>query len=731
MATVLGVIGLVPAGTSYAQTATPSAPTTTQPSDTVGDIVVTAERRVVNVQKAGASISVRSGEDMLKEGKFALSAILEDVPGITGGAALAAGGTAGGGTDNPGSGLVIRGIPSNIGAGGSTTSTASAAAIYVDGVYNGVGSSYDLDRVEILRGPQGTLYGRSATAGLVAIHTRDPDLQAFGGTATAELGNYNLQHYVGALNVPVVSDVLSIRAAGNFYRRDGYIDAKGGAIRSIDGRIKILYAPTDGLSVLIGAAFSDNKDHSGGRVINVSPKPNTIGYLDTPDIASVTAKSRQVWAEFKWNVGFGELTYLPAYRSFTNDGTLLVNGVNGILTQPLSTHKDDFVTQELRLASNPDSKLIWQAGLFLYDNILASRSAAIFGPVTFYQDDILRKKTSAYGIFAEATYPLSSTSRVTAGLRYDDTKISVNELYRAGEALGGGSYELAGDAGKRHFTNLTYKLRLEHDLTKANLLYASVSTGFSPGDVTVAQKATPQGTILEPLEITAETLTSFEIGSKNRFLDNRLQVNGAAFYTKYGAYQSAGINTNPNGFPSVFSTLSSPLVSYGVELEVQVKPTVADRVKFNLGWTRARFVDKPADFAFWVANNDVSSSNNPGSQAPIPLLMSLGYDHVFTLPGDATLTFHGDVRYLSGHSGYYSQLDLLAVPDIADNVRVKSAVLSNLNVTWAVTRSISLTAYIRNVTDHRYITKTIYGSGVYQPSINDPRTFGGLLTVNF
>ncbi|WP_244410713.1 TonB-dependent receptor [Nitrospirillum viridazoti] len=722
---VLGLISTFAVGTSHAQTAA------TASNETLEEIIVTAERRVEGVQKTGASVSVRTGDDLLKEGKFSLGSILEDVPGITGGAALATGGTAGGGTDNPASGLVIRGIPSNIGAGGSTTSTASAAAIYVDGVYNGVGGSYDLERVEVLRGPQGTLYGRSATAGLVAIHTRDPDLQDFGGNATVETGNYSLQHYTAALNLPIVSDVLSARVSGNYYARDGYIDANGGAVRSTDGRIKLLYKPNEDFSLLVGAALSDSKDHSGGTLIGVSQFPNVVEYADVPDIQSVTAKSRQYWAEVNWNIGIGTFTYLPSYRSFDNDGTLLVYGTSGVLTEPLRTRTDDFVTQELRLASDPGSKLIWQVGALYYDNVLSNTSAAMFGPVMLYQDDVIRKKTTAYGLFAEATYPFADAWRVTAGGRYDDTEISVHEFYQAGALLGGGSYELSGDAGKRQFTNVTYKLRLEHDLTPANLLYASVSTGFSPGDVTVAQETTPQGVVLQPLELQAETLTSYEIGSKNRFLDNKLQVNAAAFYTKYGAYQSAGINTNPNGFPPIFTTLSSPLESYGLEFELSVKPTAADLLKLNVGWTHARFVDKPAEFARWVANDEVSSTNTPGSQAPIPLMASLGYDHIFTLPGDSTLTLHGDVRYLSSHSGFFGQDDRNIVPNIESNVRIEAAVLGNLNATWAATENISLTGYVRNVGDHRYITKTIYSSGVYQPYLNDPRTYGAVLSVNF
>jgi iron complex outermembrane receptor protein len=164
------------AGPAHAQT---SAATAQVPSDSLEEIVITAERRVEDVQKTAASVSVRSGEEMATQGRYSLQSIIQDVPGITGAVLDSTATSVGGGTDMAGAGLTIRGIQSNVGVGGSATSTAPAAAIYVDGVYEGVGGNYDIDRVEVLRGPQGTLYGRSATSGLVAIHTRDPSLTTY------------------------------------------------------------------------------------------------------------------------------------------------------------------------------------------------------------------------------------------------------------------------------------------------------------------------------------------------------------------------------------------------------------------------------------------------------------------------------------------------------------------------------------------------------------------------
>jgi iron complex outermembrane receptor protein len=155
---------------------------------------------------------------------------------MTGGAAESILTSLGGGTDTLGAGITIRGIGSS--QGGTTTSTPAVTAIYVDGIYEGAGSAYDIKRVEVLRGPQDTLYGRSATAGVVAVHTRNPELNSFGEDVSLEAGNYDLQHYSAALNAPLVTDVLATRISGNRYQRNGYYNGAGGALVNTDARAK-------------------------------------------------------------------------------------------------------------------------------------------------------------------------------------------------------------------------------------------------------------------------------------------------------------------------------------------------------------------------------------------------------------------------------------------------------------------------------------------------------------
>jgi outer membrane receptor protein involved in Fe transport len=728
---VLSVTMTLCTGAAYAQT------------DALEEITVTAERRSENIQKTAASVSVRSGDDLLAQGKYSLANILEDVPGVTGGAAESTLTSLGGGTDTAGAGITIRGIGSSQGVGGTTTSTAAATAIYVDGVYEGAGSDYDIERVEVLRGPQGTLYGRSATAGVVAVHTRNPTLDEFGGDASVEAGNYDLQHYTAALNAPLVTDVLGLRISGNRYQRDGYYNGAGGALDNTDGRVKLLYQPNTDLSVLVGVALQDITDHSGGRTpadayIN---DPNAVGFVDRR-VGEGKNITRQYWAEANWNVGWGTLTYLPALRTWNQHADVAPNNSTGG-SQLERTPKDDFWTHEFRLASNPGSALIWQTGALYYKNDLQNFNSLVFdnGAHVFIADTT--KSTTAMGIFGETTYPFTDRLRLTTGIRYDYTKVQVAEDYTANTTLAtdpasGGLPEnlvtatLSPDLGTQKFHNWTYKVRLENDVAPANLLYASVATSFSPGDVSLTTCA-PDNTPC-PVVLAAETVTAYEVGTKNRFLGDSLQVNGAIFHYNYGGYQTAGINVSGNPNNPIFQTLAVPVKSDGLELEARYQITTIDRVGFNFAYTHARYVDKPEAFAINVANDSISTA--------VPITGNLSYEHVFKLPGGSNLTIHADGRYISSReiTDVTQQQVINGAAQYAD---VKAAVVGNLNTTWSASGGrVSVTGYVRNVGDNRYFTnRTITTSGnfgalprnqwTFDNTQYDPRTYGVVLNVRF
>lgn len=692
-------------------------------------ITVSAQRRKQSLQDTPLSVSVRNGTDLLDTGKYSLKSILEDVPGISGGAAEATAtmpGAASGGTDSPSSGITIRGISSSRGAGSAGVSTAAAVATYVDDVYEGVGGNYDIDHLELLRGPQGTLYGRSATAGVVAIHTRDPDLGTTSGDASIERGNYDLGRYAAAFNLPVIDDKLAVRVSANRYERDGFDNGKDGRLESTDGRLKVLWKPTDDISVLFGAAMQKNDQMSGGRSLAPTSDPDATRYTDISVLPSEN-EFRQYWANLQWDLGFGTLTYIPAYRSWTQNAHIsLVAEGNEVNTTSI-TPDDTFVTHELRLSSPLDSPLSWTMGTLWYRNHLSNYSSnylPAYDLVSFSADT--RKKTEALGIFGELTYPLSDTLRATAGIRYDKTKVDIQQDYTS---IAGITSSIPADQQNYSFNNVTYRARLDKDLSRDSMVYASISTGFSPGDASMQADANgvPQVVVLK-----AETLTSYEIGSKNRFLDGRLTVNGDLFYNDYGGYQTT-LSVNVNEFRS----FNVPMRTWGGELELQFRPTIADTIGLNVGYVNARYVDIPEDFA------SVYALDTPSSV--IPWKANGSYSHDFELPDGSLLTLRGDVDYIGRRrSPATSFPESVAELGGTEYVTFNSELIGNLSATWRSSEGrYSLTGYVRNVGNERYkISEYVLGTSMYgellarsdwtfQPVLSDPRTYGLSFGVSF
>ena len=726
--------------TAYAQTAAP--PTnaqSTEGGDQVEDVVVTSERRVSTAQRTAAAISVRSGEDLLQQGRFQLRDILEDVPGVVGGAAFAANTAKGSGSDNPGTGLTIRGIQSNSGTGGNAIPAPASAAIYVDDVYNGIGGNFDINRVEVLRGPQGTLYGRSAVSGVVAIYTGDPDASGFGASGTVELGDYSLRHYTGSVNVPLVTDKLAVRLSGNHYERDGYYSAAGGALETSEFRVKALWTPTENFAALFGYARQDNTTNSGGVSIRQGNTPTD--FIQTPQIFAESENNfEQYWANFYLKAGPVAINYIPALRTWTQDALFFSRQPGFNINQRILVPDDDFITHEIRIRNTDDeARLRWQAGLLYYDNAIEISDAQINqDPAPNPQSSLTKKSTIEKGVFAEATYDFTPETRLTVGLRYDHTEIQVDQVFTAFVPPAGEvTRTLNGAAGLREFDAFNYKLRLEHDITPVNLVYGSISTGSSPGDVSLG--ATPPTYIPAAQTLDSQSLTAYEIGSKNRFLGNRLQLNGAVFYYDYEGYQAANINLNtstippfPTGFPPLFQTFSLPLTTYGAELELVARPWDNGTISFNAAYTHARYTD-------FGTNGALFASDEVPNVAPIEA--SAAYDHVVPI-GNTTLLLRGSVRYFSEHDrGRVT--DAEAAIGGAPFVRVDSQFITDLNATWLFGERYSLTAYVRNVTDEQYLPENWNVRAVSRrpdgsifvdsdnPALSDPRTVGLVLSFNY
>jgi outer membrane receptor protein involved in Fe transport len=666
------------------------------------EVVVTAERRKIDLQKAGLSVTAISGEDIAQHADLDVGQVLQDVPGVV----------LQGITDGPSQQSVQGGGgPPNIairGLGTPSPNTVGAVAIYEDGVLlqGGGANFYDMTRVEVLRGPQGTLYGRGATAGAVNFITNDPT-QEFGAAGRIQYGSYDLIATQGMLNVPL-ADVLSMRVAFNQIRHNGFFNNGQSNEDDINSRVKLLYKPNDNFSLLLGYVNYDSNGTGPGQVL-LSSNPNPNDW--TTNVAGGTSNPisyRKAYAELLWSLGFANLSYIGGYQTThstfsTNwNGFDCVMGVNApctylVVTQP----KNQTWTHELRLESEGDSALSWVGGAYYFSNkfetafepaLTPPATGAAYTPALAFAQSASPR---SIGLFGEATYALTSAVRLTAGLREDQDKVAQTQTFEPG---GVGGVAVPYEETLHH---LDWKARVETDLSANNLLYGTISTGYRPGSFVNGEKTED------------EKVTAYEIGSKNRVLGS-LTLNGAVFYYDYSGFQNVE-SVIVNGAPSSI-VVPLPAKFYGGELELAAQLSPTDRLTLSPAVERAKFTaDGPG-----VATDGGIIPNTP------KFSISGRYEHGFVLPSGDRISWQVDSHY---QTQALTDFDFSNYPTTNPSYLQKSYSIVNSSLTFAsMSGKYSITAFGRN------LGNTLYKLTVYNPNppsayVSDPRTFGIMISA--
>jgi outer membrane receptor protein involved in Fe transport len=715
--TVVGSFASLPA---QAQEAAAAAQGKAAAPEVLEEVVITSERRSSTVQKTAASITVKNGKSMAEAGQTSLSQMLEDVPGVS------IGSSGGATTDSLGASVVVRGVQPDTLAGGAS-SPAPTTAVYIDGVFNGIGGDYDVARMEVLRGPQGTLYGRSATSGVVSIITNNPELKHSGGDILLEGGTAGLKHGTGVANI-ALGDTVALRVAVNDFQRDGFYSKDGGYARTRSQRAKLLFKPSEDFSLLLGAAAQRQDVHSGGLTMTATGPTRYAKSEST--VADQQYTSKQYWGQMDWNLGWAGLTWIPSYRSWETHG---LQNISGIIEQANNYPKDSFVTQELRLTSKDSGPLKWLVGAFYYNNEYQNKSSAtwIASQALVWEQNI-EKSTKNLGLFGESTWSLRPDTRLTAGLRVDTTRSETSGYYTANSTTatdtatsptmsGWGLPEslstatLTREQGRLSLHNTTFKLRVEHDLAPSNAVYAIIASGFLPGDSQFTKTAS--GATAMPYD--QQKLMSYEIGSKNRFLDGQLTVNASLYYYDYSGFQTTA-NTSGNPSDPAYAVVTSAARMGGAELEARWRLSPSDALSLSYAHTSARYVDSNASFKTYVAQTRI-----PGIA---PNTATLGYDHVFSIAA-GSLRAHADARLQSAYS--------LAAQSVADTTtyplswnRAGSATFVNANLSWDSPDGIyTVTGYVRNITDKKVRSSFLPSDASI--TLSDPRTFGVVLQAHF
>ncbi len=537
------------------------------------DIVVTAERRSVDIQKAPIAITALSGDTLDKSFATTITSLNSTVPGLQ--ATKTAGFE---------SLVTIRGIGSGTPENSFTTSP--GVSVFIDGVYiaNTISldqSFFDLKTIEVLRGPQGALYGQSSIGGAMNIITNQPVLEKFEVLGDFTVGNYSLFRERAAVNVPL-GDKWAVRLSGQKFDHDGFTKNvfNGQELDDLnEGSVKgaVLFQPTDTFKATLTGNYyiADQNGDAQKNIIDPTPGARRLSqdYWQEYQMETKSFNLNMEWQLPGFSVrsvsGFQGVSHSQMTDS-DRSTFAVVGGYDHIAAWKTNT---DTYTQEINLISEPGGKFDWVLGAFgLYSE--SNQFVVEYGggftqtpPPRTYPDDVITAFTPglnygnnsdgnrrSYALFGQGTYHVTDDFRITAGARW-------NQDYFKVDSLTGSAFSVGRTVLSYKEDNPTWRLVGEYDLTADNNIYASVSRGYKPGGVNGTF-----GQLVIPAQFDAETNDAFEIGSKNWFFDRTVRLNVAAFYYKHENFQF--IETDPIPFVSGINNVPE-IEDIGLEIEAQ------------------------------------------------------------------------------------------------------------------------------------------------------------------
>lgn len=584
-------------------------------TDIVQEIIVTASKRSESIQNVPVSVVALSPTKIDQAGIVSTSELPQLVPGLTfnpaGEAKL--------------NSFNIRGV----GTYALTATLESSVGVAVDGVpLARVGGSItdmvDVERVEVLKGPQGMLFGKNATAGLIGIVNRKPEIGQTSGAFNVEYGSNNELNIDGVANL-AVGDRAALRVTAWRYGHDGFIDGpdgeKYGQKNSYGVRAGLAFEPNAAVKVVLIGQYDGRDERSvantqrlftgttpfgvlietWSRSRGVIPGPNN---LDGEFTAKPYAKSNNYYATALIDADIGDgytVSSATSYRSVSTRGQMdpFVSGSPLIHLNTLADReKYDQFTQELRIASPVSQPLSFVAGLFYYRfDVTDVQDQDFFGLVqpgisNFHRINTVTDKLRNIAAFGEAIYRVTPSFRLIGGLRASSDKTSASfDRSRVGTDAGvipGNVPVFAYRPKPVSYDALSYRFGLQFDVAPAVMAYATASRGYKGPGFNLTQSSTPSA-IVDDARVNPEIARSYEAGVKSQFFDRRLTINLTAFDSTFDDFQTTvGLPTNP---PTFVIQNAGQLKSTGAELEVNARPNSRLSLGFNGAYIDARYTD--------------------------------------------------------------------------------------------------------------------------------------------
>jgi iron complex outermembrane recepter protein len=600
------------------------------------EVVVTARKREEDLQKVPVSITAYTPEMLERTGAVGFQDIMLRTPNLYE-AYLG---------EAKGSPPIIRGVQ-----GTNTAGADPAVGFVVDDVFYGNNTAavfdyFDLASVEVLRGPQGTLFGRNTTGGVINVHTRDPG-DSFEGSLAATAGNYDYTRFEGAAGGPLVAGVLGARVAAVFNNRDGFIkntypggkDLRSEHNWSTHGVLH--FTPRDSTTLDLRIDYRDTDQRGGGTkgdgdnlfFSGVIPGTENLEFhFNDPFAYSVDwdqsgRETLQAWGTsltFAERFANSELRSITAYRTHKYFSIFDTDFSPNHWINDGSPEEYRQVSQEIRWSSTSDGPLSWIAGLYYFHG-----NSLDLNFITF-QQDILgflgappgtpdlktqahgRQLSDSYAAYGHLNWALGERASVAVGVRLSHDRKSIDYVQEDPSGFFGGGFALTDSDS---WTKPTGDVTFSYQWTDARMSYASVARGYKAGGFNdgIGQADNPP--------FAPEYVTSYEVGWKSTGLGGRLRFNIDAFYLDWTDIQVAGFDTSdPNNVRRVTGNFASAH-STGIEFELTARPVDALELSLNGGRLRGGFAP---DANAGIAGTDSLTGPEYSLAASVLYTQSLG-----------------------------------------------------------------------------------------------------------
>lgn len=638
------------------------------PPDTLEEIIVTAQRRSENLQKVPIAVTPVSMDQIETAG---ITSSL-DLPRIASGVTTAP--TAANSFFIP----YIRGVGSNSPATGND----SSIAVYIDGIYQSdkaanVFDFSNIERIEVLKGPQGTLFGRNATGGAINVITLKPQVTA-GGNAELSYARFDRWTAKGHVTGPL-SDTIAASLSyqhiggGDYFTNTGTEDpGKFGGTNSDAIHGKLLFRPGDNFDATLGLMYVDRSTTDLNS--NLAPVPGTtpVGmllggsfdardrhYAGSPNQFATEAYRASLQA--RWSLDKVDLVSITGYVHTQDISKLDYDGTtaNVLYFDEIQGTKD--FSQELQLLSADDGPLQWVLGAYYfkgkayidplnliqaapYNSSFATVPAVAGGSITSITADGPTRALAGYG---QATFNLTDATRLTGGLRYTSERRRYDfAVSGVGQIAPGFAspvlIPLVSDQGNlgRTFDKLTWRLALDQQFTPDIMGYVSWNRGFKSGTFNM-NDFTPGQTPVKP-----EVLDAYETGLKGQFMERRLQINLAAFYYDYRNIQLDTIVAAGSGASTTVLQNAANERIYGLDADLQLRASRGLQLRASATLLDAEYKDFPNATAFIPdmsgngTQSSIDASGTRGLYAP-RWSFTLGADYTADLANGGELVFSG------------------------------------------------------------------------------------------